>query len=238
MLLKLIEKTVATLKKDPSYRIKLDYSTRQLIAIIHYRAQQAMRGLVRRWQFGAAEGLLFCGHSVRVEFGFMIRAGSGLILEDDVKINALSTQGIRFGNNVTLGRGAILVCTGVVANKGEGIRIGSNSAIGALSFLGGQGGITIGDNVIMGPSVRIFSENHNFEDPSVPIRKQGESRKGVVIEDDCWIGAGATILDGTVIGTGSVVAAASVVTRSVPPFSVVAGVPAKVIKSRIQPSFS
>jgi acetyltransferase-like isoleucine patch superfamily enzyme len=173
-----------------------------------------------------------------LEFGFMIQTGAGLILEDDVKINALSAHGISFGNNVTIGRGAILVCTGVVANKGEGILIGSNSAVGALSFLGGQGGIRIGNNVIMGPSVRIFSENHNFEDPAVPIRKQGESRQGVVIEDDCWIGAGATILDGATIGTGSVVAAASVVTRSVPPFSVVAGVPAKVIKSRVQPSFS
>ncbi len=238
MLAGLIEKTVAVLKKDPAYRLKLDYTNRQLIGIIYYRGGQAVRGLVRRWQFGQVKGLLFCGHSVRVEFGFMIRAGAGLILEDDVKINALSAHGISLGNNVTIGRGAILVCTGVVANKGEGIRIGSNSAVGALSFLGGQGGICIGNNVIMGPSVRIFSENHNFEDPAVPIRKQGESRRGVVIEDDCWIGAGATILDGIIIGTGSVVAAASVVTRSVPPFSVVAGVPARVIKSRIQPSFS
>ena len=104
--------------------------------------------------------------------------------------------------------------------------------MGAASFLGGQGGIVIGTDVIMGPGVRIFSENHRTDAMDRPIRAQGVTRATVRIDDDCWIGAGATILAGVTIGTGSVVAAGAVVTHDVPPWSVVAGVPARVVRSR------
>lgn len=127
---------------------------------------------------------------------------------------------------------AVLSCTGVIANKGVGIVIGNNSAVGAQSFLGGQGGIVIGNDVIMGPQVKIFSENHNYALPDMLIRKQGESRKGVVIGDNCWVGAGAIILDGVTLAEGCVIAAGAVVTKSMPANSVVAGVPAKVIQTR------
>ncbi|MEL6305930.1 MAG: acyltransferase, partial [Bacteroidota bacterium] len=94
----------------------------------------------------------------------MFSAGRNLILEDDVYINALSEKGVRFGENVTIARNSTLLCTGVIAHKGVGIKIGNNSSINAYGFLGGQGGIEIGDNVIMGPQVKIFSENHLFND--------------------------------------------------------------------------
>ena len=69
--------------------------------------------------------------------------------------------------------------------------------------------------------------------PEQPIMKQGVKREFVKIEDDCWIAANTVILAGVTIGKGSVIAAGSVVNKDVPPYSVVAGVPAKVIKSRI-----
>jgi len=89
-----------------------------------------------------------------------------------------------------------------------------------------------GDNVICGPRVSFHAENHVYTDPNTPIRLQGVTRRGIVVEADCWIGAGSMILDGVRIGRGTVVAAGAVVTRDVPPYSVVAGVPARVIKSR------
>ena len=100
-------------------------------------------------------------------------------------------------------------------------------------FLADKGGIKIGNDVIMGPQVKIFSENHNYSQTYILIRKQGESRKGVTIGDNCWIGAGVTILDGVSIANGCVIAAGSVVTKSIPENAIVAGVPAKVIKLRI-----
>jgi len=230
-LLNLVEKTIAILKKDPAYRFKVDYSLRQLLYILAYRGFQALRGMRIKLLINVP-GLVFCGRSVVIEHGYQVTSGASLILEDMVHINALSDRGITFGRNVTVAKGAVIVCTGVVANRGAGLIVGNNSAIGAQSFIGAQGGITLGNDVIMGPGVRIFSENHNYNHCDILIRKQGETRKAVLIENDCWIGSGVTILGGVTIGRGSVIAAGSVVAKDVPPYSVAAGIPAKVIKSR------
>ncbi|MFA7062341.1 MAG: acyltransferase [Pedobacter sp.] len=228
----IIETIISKLKKEPDYKFKAVYTDRQLFNIVKYRGLQVARGFLSRLKIRMSGGLLFCGKAVVIEHGYMIKSGSNLILEDYVQINALSENGIISGRNVTIGKSTIIMCSGVIANKGVGLEIGDFSAIGAQSFLGCQGGIKIGSNVIMGPGVRIFSENHNYEDISVPIRLQGETRKGVVIEDNCWIGSGVTILGGVTIGSGSVIAAGSVVTKNIPPQSIVAGIPAKVIKKR------
>jgi len=227
-----VESLISKLKKDPNYRFKTDYTERQLFNILKYRGYQIMRGLLKRPNIRMTGGLLFCGRSVVIENGYMIHSGPNLILEDYSQINALSGKGIRFGRNVTIGKSAIIMCTGVIANKGVGLEIGDFSAVGAQSFLGCQGGVKIGSNVIMGPGVRIFSENHKYKDATVPIRHQGETRMGVVIEDDCWVGSGVTILDGVTICTGTLIAAGSVVAKDIPSFSIVAGVPAKIIKKR------
>ena len=193
---------------------------------------QICRGLFLKL-FVRTKGIAFCGPRVTVQHAHQFVAGRSLILEEGVQINALSSKGIIVGDNVTIAKYAILTCTGVIANKGVGIQIGNNCGIGAQCFLGGQGGIRIGDDVIIGAGVKIFSENHNYQDPEIVIRKQGESRKGVVIEANCWIGAGAIILDGVSISRGCVIAAGSVVTKSLPENSIAAGVPATVIRSRI-----
>lgn len=226
-----IEFFIRKLKKDQSYKLENQYSTKQLFYISFYRLLQLIRGFFLKFRI-KSKGLVFKGRNVVVEHAYLLRSGRSLILEDYVSINALSQNGIIMGDNVTIAKFSVLTSTGVIANKGIGIRIGSNSAVGAHSFLGGQGGIIIGENVIMGPNVKIFSENHNFKDLTVIIRKQGESRKGVEIKNDCWIGAGATILDGVVLESGCVVAAGSVVTKSFASNSIIAGVPAKLVKYR------
>ncbi|MBT2724003.1 acyltransferase [Bacillus sp. ISL-46] len=102
-----------------------------------------------------------------------------------------------------------------------------------MNYIGPAGYISIGNNVMLGPNVSMSSENHIYINTEKPIKEQGVERKGIFIEDDCWIGTGAIILDGVRIGRGSVVAAGSVVTKDIPPYSIVAGIPAKIIKSRI-----
>jgi len=228
----LIQKLISVLKKDPSYKISSNYSTKQYAIILFYRGMQILRGIRIRIKLKSNRGLIFCGKSVTVEHAYMIETGSNLILEDFVYINALSEKGIRLGNNITIGRCTTITCTGVIANKGVGLSIGNNSAIGSYSYIGARGEIKIGNDVIMGPMVTIFSENHNYENSDLPIRKQGESRKGIIIEDDCWIGTGSTILDGVIVGQGSVIAARSVVIKDVEAYSVVAGAPAQQIKRR------
>ena len=85
---------------------------------------------------------------------------------------------------------------------------------------------------MMSPRVSIYAENHIFDDRERPMIDQGVKRSFVKIEDDCWIASNAVILSGVTIGRGSVVAAGSIVTKDVPPYSVVGGNPAKLIKSR------
>jgi acetyltransferase-like isoleucine patch superfamily enzyme len=110
--------------------------------------------------------------------------------------------------------------------------MGNNSNIGPYNYIGCSGKIIIGNNVMLAPRVSIYAENHVFDNPDILIRDQGVAYQTVIIEDDCWIAANSIILAGVTIGKGSVVAAGSVVTENVAPYSVVAGVPAKFIKSR------
>lgn len=228
----LIEKIIRTLKGDPNYKWESTYSARDLLTVTQIRFGQVLRGLWIRLFLKKCSGLLFIGSNVKVRHGYQLSAGKNLILEDNVSINALSNNGIVFGDQVSVARDSILFCTGIISQKGTGITIGDRTGINARAYLAGQGGIIIGDDVIMGPNVQIFSENHNFNSPEVIIKDQGVTRQPVNIGNNCWIGGGATILAGVVIGDGCVIAAGSVVTKSVPPNSTVAGIPAKVIKSR------
>jgi acetyltransferase-like isoleucine patch superfamily enzyme len=110
------------------------------------------------------------------------------------------------------------------------IKIGKDCLIGEFNVLRGQGGVHIGDRVYTSPFVQLAAVNHVFADPKRSFVGQGITAQGIVVEDDVWIGAGAIITDGVRIGCGAVVAAGAVVTDDVPAHTVVAGVPARVVK--------
>ena len=84
----------------------------------------------------------------------------------------------------------------------------------------------------MGPRVSLFAENHNYDRTDIPMRAQGCTRQAISIGDDCWLGSGSIILAGVKIGRGSIIAAGAIVTQNIPPYSIVAGNPARVIRSR------
>lgn len=234
MIHSLIEKTIQRLKQDKTYQLDSALTKRSLLQVVFYRGIALLRGSCKKWLLGHCSGKLFMGKHVTLRHPQLIRIGKSVIIEDFVTIDALSKRGILLGDNVTIAKHTTIQCTGVVRSLGEGLIVGHNSAIGAYSFIGAQGGVTIGVNVIMGPRVSFHAENHNYTDTSKPIRLQGESRVGIVVEDDCWVGANSTILDGVYIGKGTVVAAGSVVTKDVPPYVIVAGIPARIIKQRMQ----
>jgi acetyltransferase-like isoleucine patch superfamily enzyme len=228
----MIESIIRKLKNDPNYKWESPHSTRDLFSISWVRLIQVSRGLFLKPFLKKSKGLLFVGTHVKVRHGYKIRAGKNLILEDNVSLNALSENGIIFGDHVSIARDSILFCTGIIAHRGKGITIGDRTGISARAYLAGQGGITVGSDVIMGPNVQIFSENHAYADTSITIKEQGVVKQPVVIGNNCWIGAGSTVLAGVTLGDGCVVAAGSVVTKSFPANSVIAGIPAKLIKTR------
>ncbi len=110
--------------------------------------------------------------------------------------------------------------------------IGEYSYIGCNAVIGAGGGIQIGNHVLIGQSVNLHAENHNFSDPELRVDQQGVTYQGIIIEDDVWIGSKATILDGVRIGKGAVIAAGAVVTKSIPDYAIAMGVPARIVGSR------
>jgi len=186
-----------------------------------------------------AEGLFLVGRGVRITGTRQLSLGRGVKIEDLAEIQCRSDRGVVLGDGVTIGRAVSIRPSSYYGHtRGEGLVVGAGSAIGALSWIGASGHVAIGADVLVGPRVTILPENHVFRSVERTIKSQGVAREGVIIEDDCWIGSGSTILAGVRIGRGSIVAAGAVVTDDVAPFSVVGGVPARVLKSRIKPGAS
>ncbi len=174
--------------------------------------------------------------------------GKNCILHPEVYFDGFR-KNIHLADEVRIGRHATLDCDHPSASihigrrtvicqdaklltyKGD-IRIGDFCSVNPFCVLYGIGGLFIGNYVRIAAHTIIVPANHLYDDPEVPITHQGLSRKGVHIEDDVWLGAGVRILDGCTIGRGTVVAAGAVVTEDVEPYSVIAGVPAKLIKKR------
>lgn len=155
-----------------------------------------------------------------------ISLGRKVYISEYVRLISERNGSIRIGDGTKIGTMSI------VEDRGGHVTIGKNTAINSFSVLYGHGGLTIGDNVIAATHLVIVPSEHNFGDPDRPIAEQGETKRGVVIEDSVWIGAGVTILDGVTIGEGSVIGAGAVVTKGIPPRSVAVGIPARVIRQR------
>jgi len=127
-----------------------------------------------------------------------------------------------------LGDYSVIESFATINNAVGDVRIGDYTRVGLHNTIIGP--VTIGNHVNLAQGITVTALNHNFEDSNKRIDEQGVSTNPVTIEDDIWIGANAVILPGVTIGHHSVVAAGAVVTKDVPPHSLVAGVPAKIIK--------
>jgi galactoside O-acetyltransferase len=134
---------------------------------------------------------------------------------------------IRFGPGTTIRQYAIVNTSGGRISLGKGCELGPFSMIATKSK-----DVQIGDHVRMGPHISMTASNRNYRRRDIFIVEQGIREEGITIGNDVWIGAGAIITDGVHIGQGAVVASGAVVTRNVDPYSIVAGVPAKVIGAR------
>lgn len=221
------------IKKDPAYTLDPDLKGSDLAVMFWKLGCAGLRFLWLKARFKAAPGLSFIDPRAVVRNPRCISLGRGVVLEGDCEVQGLSRRGVRLGDHVTVGRLAMIRPSGYYGRElGEGFAIGARSNVGPYCYIGCGGYVDIGEDVLMGPRVSIIAENHNFADVDKTIKAQGINRRGIVIEDNCWLGANSVILDGVRVGSGSIVAAGCVVTQSVPKNSVVAGVPGRVIKER------
>lgn len=177
--------------------------------------------------------MLLVGKHVQISHGKHICCGKNVKFEDYSEIHGLCSDGLNFGDYVTISRGVMIRPSSYYGGDyGIGLTMGEHSSIGPYGYVGCSGRITIGKNVMFGPKCSLFAENHVFSDMRKDIKSQGVVQKGITIEDDCWIGSNVTILDGVTIGRGSVIGAGTLVTKDIPAESVVVDKREKMIRER------
>lgn len=215
-------------------RINNNVSPYDKILIYVRTAAKIIRGLIKTLTLKERRFPLFLGKHVSISHGHNIYCKQNVKFEDYAEIHGLSTHGLHFGRNVTIGRYTEIRPSSYygVGQIGYGLEMGDFSSIGPFGFVGCSGKVVIGNNVMIGPRVSLFAENHNFDDSSSTIMSQGVNNKGIMIEDDCWIGSGVIILDGVTIGHGSVIGAGTLITKSVPPESVVINKRNRLVRKR------
>lgn len=194
----------------------------------------AARGALLRLRLADAAGPVFVGRGVRVRNPHLVHSHGRLIVEDYAEIQGLSRGGIHLGAEVSIGVGALIRPTGYYSTDlGDGLVLGDRSSIGPYNYLGCWGQVTIGDDVMLAPGVRIFADTHVFDGGAATIKSQGVRKQPVSIGDDCWIASGVTIVGGVTIGSGVVVGAGSVVTGDLPDGCVAVGNPARIVRDRV-----
>lgn len=175
------------------------------------------------------DGVAAIEGGVRIRNAGNIRLGRGAYLDRGVYVHA-TPGGVEIGDRTFVMHNTELHVFNFRDLPNAFIKIGRDTFIGESVVIRGQGGVTIGDSVLLAPMVKVLAVNHIYADISRPVIEQGISGRGIVIEDGAWIGAGAAILDGVRVGKGAVVGANAVVTRDVPPHCIAVGVPARVVQ--------
>ena len=157
----------------------------------------------------------------------MKRVGKNLRIASNVEIS--NPDHIEIGDNVVIGSQTIII--GYHHAEG-GVVIGDRTWIGPMCYMHGAGGIYIGNDVGIGPGVKILTSSHTGEDTEIPVKNTPLKFDAVIISDGSDIGMGAIILPGITVGKGAIVGAGAVITKNVPPFTTVAGNPARIISTR------
>ena len=203
------------------------------LGIIIKTLSKLVRGYCIKIFFKRSSGLVFIGNKVSLTEKNRIIVGKNVKFEDFSEIQGLSRLGLNFGDNVTIGRNTMIRPSSYYGiDIGAGFSIGNNSSIGPMGYIGCAGFIEIGSNVMIGPRVSMFAENHNFNRVDISIKDQGVNNKGIIIKDNCWIGSGVVILDGVTIGSGSVIGAGTIVTKDIPENSIILDKRSKSIRER------
>jgi len=203
-----------------------------VISITGERLYIPIKNLVKK-ALCIVRGVKNCGVNVYISPRAVVKRGRKIGLKDNVVVERGVMLWVDSDKSfITVGEDSYLSSHSILNTFNGWIKMGKNCTVNNYAILYGHGGLEIGDNVRIAAQVVIIPMNHVYEDPDIPICKQGVSAQGIKIEDDVWLGAGAKVVDGVTIGKGSIIGAGAVVTKDIPPYSVAVGVPARVVKKR------
>lgn len=218
--------------RNPKFTFDQHVTDSMLTYLVIEKATSLIRGFIVFLLNFKKPGLIFLGSHVKFFNMKNMQMGKWVKIDSGAYLSALGKQKLTLGNSVSIGAYSQLVISTSFNNIGEYIKIGNSVGLGQFASIGGSGGVSIGDNCIIGQYFSCHPENHNYQLTNVLIKDQGTTRASIQIGENCWIGAKVTILAGVTIGENSIIAAGAVVTKSMPANSIIAGVPAKVIKTR------
>ncbi|WP_026632565.1 acyltransferase [Dyadobacter alkalitolerans] len=218
--------------RNPNFKFDNAINSTIILSLVSEKAICLLRGIVINLLHCKKPGLVFFGSNVRLFNYGNISIGKWTKIDSGVQLSAMGKHKLSIGSGVSVGAYSQIIISTAFNRVGEYIRIGNGVGIGQFASLGGSGGLTIEQNCIIGQYFSCHPENHNYDRLDVLIKDQGTTRAAIKIGENCWIGAKVTILAGVEVGRNSIIAAGAVVTKSMPENSIIAGVPAKVIKSR------
>lgn len=168
------------------------------------------------------------GKSITIRHPGRIAIGSDVVIDDYCVLDAkgMDNEGIIIKDGVFIGRGSIISCKNGNIILEKNVNMGFNGEI----FSGSN--VIVGENTLIAAYVYIIGGGHDYKRIDIPISEQDKPSHGISVKKNCWIGAGAKIFDGVTIGEDTVIGAGAVVVRDIPSYSIAAGVPARVARTR------
>ena len=176
--------------------------------------------------------MLFIGKGVRIRGQRSAHFGKAVQIGDGVQITAWGKKGLSIGDYSWIGSYSFLKVSFSLNDIGKFITIGKNVGIGEYAHLGGAGGLSIGDDCIIGPYLSCHPENHRFLDTKELIRLQGTQRKGISIGKNCWISPSSSIKNQITIGDNVLIGLGAVVIKNVESNCVMIGNPARLLRKQ------
>ncbi|KPL18914.1 MAG: hypothetical protein AMJ92_05825 [candidate division Zixibacteria bacterium SM23_81] len=173
------------------------------------------------------KGVIF-GRNVVLRYPHKIFLGNNVIIDDNCLIDAKGrdNHGVVIGDNVFVGRNTILLCTDGDIFIEDNVSIGFNSEVMSANY------VKLGKNVLISSYCFLNAATHDFQRTDIAVSQQASIGRKIVLEENVWLAANVTVLDGITVGKDAIVGAGAVVTKDLPPLSIAVGMPAKVIRSR------
>jgi acetyltransferase-like isoleucine patch superfamily enzyme len=207
----------------------------ELVMLLASWVPGALGLVLRGWLYPCLLGA--CGRNVSFGSGVVLRHPGKIRIGDDVALDdgcvldakGARNRGIEIGSRVFLGRHTLLACKEGDIVLEDGVNISYNCVVFSASS------VRIGAETLLAAYVYVVGGGHDFDRADLPVVQQARPSRGIVVGPGGWLGAGAIVLDGVTIGSNAVVGAHAVVTQDVPPFAIVAGAPARMVRDRRQP---